>query len=109
LALFGAVQASFDAVTPGGTTQKGTVIDLGVVQDGFFTYVLDAGSGDDAYIGFDGSVDGTNWYSLTGGDTLITGPDIRTDTAGPARYVRASGRTSSGSPVLTASVATLVC
>jgi len=108
---FGAFQASFEAVTPPGSPgETGTVIDLGIVQDVYLLYLTDAGSGDDAYAGFDGSVDGTTWYTLTSGMSLISGGGLKFWSGGlPARYVRANAYTASGTPVLNALVAPPVC
>ena len=109
MAVFSAPQLSFNAVTPPSSPgETGTIIDLGIIQSGFLLYLVTGGtSSDSGYAGFDGSLDGTSWYSLTGGESLVRGglpPSVQISGV-PARYVRANAYTASGSLVLTASVA----
>jgi hypothetical protein len=112
MAAFSELVASLSAVTPPASPgETGTVLDLGFIQDGFVLYMANtATSSDVAYVNFSGSVDGTAWYGLISEATeIIGGHGIAQITEAPARYVQASAYTSAGSPVVTASVAGIIC
>lgn len=109
MTVFGALQASWDAVTPPGTPgETGTAVDLGVVQQEFLAYVTVTGSNSDrTFVGFQGSIDGDNWYSLLS-ETEFVAPAAQPFVLGTTRYVRVVGYTLEGSPVISAYVAPAV-
>ena len=92
----------------------GSAIDLEAIQNGYLLVDwIEVQSGDSWNVGFQGSMDSTNWYDVGGdnvgslggvGLTETIGPIVTVGTT-PARYIRLTGWAASGSPVLSGLVA----
>lgn len=107
MAIYSEFSLSLDAVAPApspGTDGNG--VDHGAVHSNFLGYAtVSGGSSDLAYVSYEGSVDGVNWYTEAQPYAMAGGKVSTFQLSVPARYIRATAYTSSGSPVVTASVA----
>jgi hypothetical protein len=87
-----------------GTTGAGTVYDQGVCHGNFTVAVTVTGAPSGCAVQLQGSLDGTNWYSLGAATSNTSGTAAVSVANSPARYVRANLTTLTGgtSPTVTA-------
>jgi len=91
--------------------QTGTAIDLHRVgTDHAVEYILGVVTNDSWSVSLQGSLDGADWYDIGGaysgteGGAPTTIAVVETATFKPARFIRATGSASVGSPTVTALV-----
>ncbi len=100
----GAGLLPLSSLAAAAATGGGTPYDLGVCHGNFSMAVTVAGGPSGCGVQLQGSLDGTNWYSLGSATSNTSGTAVATASNTPARYVRANLTTLTGgtSPTVTA-------